>query len=354
MVKGGPSEGVNYTSSSNSTGAKQFSRYYLRSPSWSPDGNTVVYERPVLNKWQLEDPLMSWDSEWEYRSGDVMPALSSKGRVALVEFWTGNNTLAVMNPDGADKQVIFDPIKEGLYDDPTWVFQRLEGPLQPTWSPDGEWIVFSMGLAFGGRSLPVAAGNQTKLYRIRADGTQLEALTDGMVNSGLPSFSPDGKEIVFREWGGPWGLKVLDLETKATRNLTTTEDTSTGSTTDNMPGWSPDGSLILFTRRMNATNFDVCTIRPDGSDLRVLTADSPANDAHAVWTYDGRIAFNTGRFGFRDEAAIYDETFQPYGTIVVMDADGSNLKVMSDSMWEDAMPFFVPNEKLGLLSSTSV
>ena len=50
---------------------------------------------------------------------------------------------------------------------------------------------------------------------------------------------------------------------------------------DNLPGWSPDGSRILFTRRVDAVNFDVYTIRPDGSDLLRLTT-SRATDGHAV------------------------------------------------------------------------
>ena len=34
-------------------------------------------------------------------------------------------------------------------------------------------------------------------------------------------------------------------------------------------GWSPDGSRILFTRKVDDVNFDVFTIRPDGTDLLV-------------------------------------------------------------------------------------
>ena len=40
-------------------------------------------------------------------------------------------------------------------------------------------------------------------------------------------------------------------------------------------------------------NFDICTIRPDGTDLMRLTT-SRANDGHAVWTVDGKIMWNSG------------------------------------------------------------
>lgn len=86
-------------------------------------------------------------------------------------------------------------------------------------------------------------------------------------------------------------------------------------------------------------------MNPDGTNLRVLT-ESGANDAHAVWTPDGRILYSSGMYGFRDEAAVYDDTFQPYGQIMSMNADGSNKTMLTDSMWEDSMPLYVPKELL--------
>jgi Tol biopolymer transport system component len=69
----------------------------------------------------------------------------------------------------------------------------------------------------------------------------------------------------------------------------------------------------------------------------------PANDAHAVWSQDGKfILWNSGEYGFKDEAALYDNSFQPYGSIWIMNADGSGKRQLTDSHWEDAMPSFVP------------
>ena len=55
--------------------------------------------------------------------------------------------------------------------------------------------------------------------------------------------------------------------------------------------WSPDGRRTLFTRRVDDVNFDIYTIRPDGSDLLRLTTNRATN-GHAVWTAEGRIAAN--------------------------------------------------------------
>jgi hypothetical protein len=51
-------------------------------------------------------------------------------------------------------------------------------------------------------------------------------------------------------------------------------------------------------------------------------------------------------FGFQYDCAFYDQVFQPYGQAMVMDADGSNKQVRTDSSWEDSMPMYVPNSKL--------
>ena len=44
----------------------------------------------------------------------------------------------------------------------------------------------------------------------------------------------------------------------------------------------------------------------------------------------------------KDEAALYENNFQPYGTVFLMNADGSNKQQLTDSRWEDSMAKFVP------------
>lgn len=52
-------------------------------------------------------------------------------------------------------------------------------------------------------------------------------------------------------------------------------------------------------------------------------------------------------YGFKDESHLYDNTFQPYGQIMVMNHDGSGKKLLTDTIWEDSMPLYVPNSYLG-------
>ena len=318
--KGGLDEGLVYTS-----GRPGF-KAALRSPNWSRDGQTVIYEKLGFRPRTQNRPLYSWDPEWEYRHTDVFPVLTPDGKLVITEK-SMNSSIAIMDPDGSNRKRIFEAGSAGL--DPTKVERGMAGAFNPTVSPDGQWVAFGLGEWFQERRT-----GKARIMRVRRDGTGLEALTDGSVHSGFPSYSADGKQIVYRVWGeNNVGLRILNLEDRSTRVLTTEYD--------NLPGWSPDGSRILFTRRVDEVNFDIFTIKPDGSDLLRLTTNR-STDGHAVWTADGKIMWNSGIYGFRDEAALYDNTFQQYGQIFLMNADGSDKRILTDSRWEDSMPLYVP------------
>jgi Tol biopolymer transport system component len=323
LIKYGPNEGLAYTSD-----RPAFRSRLIRSPRWSADGKFVVYERVSFQPVRpLFKPLYSWDEGWDYRHVDVFPQLSNDGWIVFTEKQLGNSSVWIMRPDGSEKAKVFESSGRGLIE--TQVRMGLAGAFQPAWSPDNQWIAFGLGTWFQERDRASAA-----LWRVRRDGTAAEQLTDGAVHSGFPSYSADGKEIVFRVWSaGQKGLRILNLDTRETRVLT--------EGYDNLPDWSPDGRRIVFTRRREDGNFDVYTIRPDGSDLYRCT-DHGSSDGHAVWTADGRILWSGSQHGFRDEAALYDQTFQQYGQIYVMNADGTRKRLLTDSKWEDSMPLYLP------------
>ncbi|KAL2273822.1 hypothetical protein FJTKL_04075 [Diaporthe vaccinii] len=343
LVKGVETEGLNYT---EYTSTHQQFISSIRNPSWSPDGTQVVYERTGWDIRPLEKKLYSWQDDWEYRHMDVLPLLSKTGRLVYTAKQSGSQNSSVVhsNPDGSGMFLAFDSYSTNQLN-ASFVNQGLAGSVQPTWSPDEEWIAFELGYWFFERALCTGY-----LYRVTSNGSYYEQLTDGSHNAGYPSYSPDGTQIVYRAWdweNGALGLKIMNLTDKSVTNLT--------DGWDNTPGWSPDGTKIVFTRQTNWTaeyggrwysdRFEICTINPDGTDTQVLTT-SGANDAHAVWTADNKIMWSSGMYGFRDECATYDDTFQPYGQIMIMEKDGSDKRMLTDSMWEDSMPLFVPNEFL--------
>jgi Tol biopolymer transport system component len=324
LIKYGPNEGLAYTS-----GRAPVKQTFIRSPSWTSDGKSVIYEKVSFKPVRpLLKPLYSWDPEYDYRHVDVYPLMSRDGWIVYTDKQLGNSSIWVMRPDGSERRKVFESSGRGL--DETKVRMGLAGAFQPCWSPDAEWISFGLGYWFAERNTMTAA-----LWRVRRDGSGAEQLTDGTLHSGFPSYSADGKELVFRVWSEKEkGLRILNLETRQTRVLT--------NGIDNLPGWSPDGKRIVFTRRREDGNYDVYTIRPDGSDLFRAT-DHESSDGHAVWAADGRIMWSGSQHGFRDEAALYEQTFQQYGQIYVMNADGSNKRLLTDSKWEDSMPLYLPS-----------
>ncbi|QMW32295.1 hypothetical protein G4B84_007726 [Aspergillus flavus NRRL3357] len=286
-----------------------------RSPAWSPDGKRVVYEKVSWDIRPQNKLLYSWDANWTYRFTDL-----------------GESAVISLNATGTDSETVFDP------------------------SSDGNWLTYGVGYWFAGR-----ASNGGWIVRSKADGSEAMNLTTSAIplsaggnntlNTGFPSFSPDGTKIVFRVWGADaedgdtsqLGLRILHLD-QVTANGTYPVTVLT-NWWDTLPSFSPDGTKIVFMRRVSGSNYEVCTIAPDGSDLQVLTS-SEADDAHAVWSHDGRIMYSTGEYGFQSECALYDNTFQPYGQINIMDADGGNKRALTNSLWEDSMPAYVPGEFL--------
>ena len=308
LTKALPNAGLTYSNGSIVSGN-------MRSPSWSPDGKTVVYEKEDYTPWPQNKLLYSWDSNYEYRYTNVFPNFSKDGKLVVTEK-DDDNSIAIMDPNGSRKQKIFIPEKGDV-------------AFAPCWSPDGQWIAFGIGGFLQSRKTQGA-----KIMMVKQDGTQTQSITGDIPNAGFPSFSPDGNKIVYRVWGEKdLGLRIFNLKDHSITVLTTEYD--------NLPFWSPDGNLIAFTRRHQNNNFDIFTIKPDGTGVKQITF-SPANDAHALWTDDGKLLWSSGIYGFKDEAALYENNFQPYGTVFIMNADGSNKQQLTDSHWEDSMAKFVP------------
>jgi TolB protein len=296
----------------------------VRGPSWAPDGTHVVYEKIArLGGTEHLVATASRDNDFEIRLTDAFPAYSSDGArlvysqygpgraagAGLESSSTSDTSIEIMNADGSGKHTLFH--KDG--------FAAFSG----VFAPSGTELALSVGRYFRAPGLPPG-----QLALIKPDGSDFTLVVDDEVNNGFPTWSPDGRLLAFKRG------KQLVIMSVADRTITPLTD---GSSYDNFPQWSPRGDVIMFTSDREG-DFDLYTIRPDGTGLRRLT-NAPGNDAHSAWCSDGQwIVFSSARMGFKDEMARYDAVPQPYGEIFAIRADGSDARQLTDNKWEDASP----------------
>jgi hypothetical protein len=198
-------------------------------PAWSPDGASIAFQRIVIGDLgTLTSTLEILDLATETthvvltmpaRQVLLAPRWAPDGRRLVVEVARLPEDSYLVDPDGGAIGIVdldaTQPVVELLTEFASF------GQL-PDWSPDGDWIVWVSSVD--------GDPGHTELVRSRPDGTDVETIT---------AVVPDGAAAV-------------------------------------NPTYTPDGTQILFTRIAASGDTALMSIAPDGTDLRVSSADVEA------------------------------------------------------------------------------
>jgi TolB protein len=229
----------------------------------------------------------------ENMDGDFLPALSPDGKKIVFD----SNRLRLPPPD--------EPLNTSdlflMNTDGTEQTYLIRGS-SATWSPDGKNIVFHASASGAGLPTttdPGAATSDSDIFvanvdDLLADVAEPHNITNssGVIDND-PDWSPDGTKIVYTAHSvndippGPVfnyptaEVFVIDVDGSGTPVQLTTNNEE-----ERAAEWSPDGSKIVFMCRYGGSDFEICTINPDGSGL-VQVTNNTVQELGIRWSVDG-------------------------------------------------------------------
>ncbi len=217
------------------------------SPSWSPDGNWIVY------------------TSYAARNPDLAIIHATGKQRRTLHRLPGLNTAPAWSPDMQKIALVLsrDQNSEIYVLDEDYQLERLTHHFNidtsPTWSPDGKKIAFTSDRSGTGRP---------QIYIMRSDKgdrSRLTRISAGFSYNDNPAWSPDGDRIAYTSRvGKKFQIKVYNLNTKKSEIVTA------GVGSCEQPSWSPDGRFIIYRREEN-NRFDIFIQKVGSEETRRLT-----------------------------------------------------------------------------------
>jgi Tol biopolymer transport system component len=285
---------------------------------WSPDGRHIAYTVPKANGESEELYLMNANGTNQVliEKECHFPEWSPNGLFIACMVYSFNDNISTIIIDlatknkssGPGRTVVWSPdsqnfaftVKNG--DKITNIFiQNVSGdgkPIQltssqsydidPKWSPDGKYILFSSD----------RTGSE-QIYIMNADGSHEYALTTGDKPNSQANWSPDGTKIVFVSlrhekdlskcpyFNNPCNSEIYVMNADGSNQTRLTNNPGE----DSEPDWSPDGKYVAFVSYRDEPNFKKCKfscnseiyiVGVNGEGLTRLT-NNQTYDHHPAW-----------------------------------------------------------------------
>jgi hypothetical protein len=226
-------------------------------PGWSPDASKIAYSHLGPPASGLFVMNADGSNKTSLATGAVVQPYSPK--------WSADGSRIVfVDHTGESGSEVWSVKTDGtglvqLTTDATMIHEY------PTWCADGR-IVFD--------AVPLAAGGAFQVYIMNGDGSNVSALTSAASPSGggyRAACSPDGHKVAFLDLTGK--LRVMNVDGSGSVAL--------GPIGTLPPSWSPDGKRLVFKTRPDATSPGYYRIDADGTGLTVVIATESGDQAEA-------------------------------------------------------------------------
>lgn len=175
---------------------------------------------------------------------------------------------------------------------------------EASYSPDGEWIVFASNRRAyeeelserQQRLLEADPATFADLYRMRADGSEVERITDVAGYDGGPFFMPDGERVVWRRFsedGLTAEVWTADADGSDARQVTAFGAMSWA------PYSHPSGDYIVFaSNKLGFSNFELYLVDTAGEHEPVRVTTTDGFDGLPVFSPDGKaLVWTSNRHG---------------------------------------------------------